>query len=575
MLNPDATLGVADPALQQLLSDQWEDLLRRSPQLASRLGDHRYDHLLGDGSPAGVLAARQARRGFLARAAALDGVTMSAADALTLRIFEGDLRLEVATDACLAEQWMLSARMNALVDVDWLPEGQPVGTVEEGQRLLARLTAAPTVVQAEIDNLRLGMAAGRTPVRASAERVLAMVDERLAQPDADWPFMALLAAPHPDWSAMELAAFAAGVRDANSGLRLGLQAYRGFLHDELLPAARGEDRAGVSFLPEGSTCYTALVARETSLPLDPAVVHQTGLSELARIHAEMRVLAARALGTDELPAILSRLRSDPALYFSTAEEVVEAADQALRAAEAAVPQYFSRLPAAQCVVRPIPDSEAPYSTIAYYRQAVPGERPGEYRINTYAPQTRPRFEARVLAFHESVPGHHFQIALAQEQPALPAFRRHLGSTAYVEGWALYTERLADEMGLYRDDLDRLGMLSFDTWRAARLVVDTGIHSQGWTRAQAVAFMLANTALTPGNIDNEVDRYITWPGQALAYKTGQIELWALRRQAEAQLGPAFSLPAFHDVVLSLGAVPLPVLREEVEAWASPVSESGRP
>ena len=456
-----------------------------------------------------------------------------------------------------------------------MPEGQAVDTVEQGRHLLARLSASPSVLQAEIDNLRLGLAAGRVPVRASAQRVLAMVDERLGQPDAAWPFMGLLAAPHPEWAPADLSVFAAGVRDATSGLRVALISYRAFLHDELLPAARGEDQAGVSFLPEGSACYAALVARETSLPLDPAVVHQTGLDELARIHAEMRVVGARALGTDDLPTILSRLRSDPALYFSTAEQVVEAAEQALRAAEAAVPAYFSRLPAAPCVVRPIPASEAPYSTIAYYRQAVPGERPGEYRINTYAPQTRPRFEARVLAFHESVPGHHFQIALAQEQPALPAFRRHLGSTAYVEGWALYTERLADEMGLYRDDLDRMGMLSFDTWRAARLVVDTGIHSQGWTRQQAVDFMLANTALTPGNIDNEVDRYITWPGQALAYKTGQIELWALRRMAEERLGPAFSLPAFHDVVLGLGAVPLPVLRDEVEAWVAPLTETGTP
>jgi uncharacterized protein (DUF885 family) len=218
-------------------------------------------------------------------------------------------------------------------------------------------------------------------------------------------------------------------------------------------------------------------------------------------------------------------------------------------------------------VRRVPAHEAPYTTIAYYWPAVPGEAPGFYVVNTSAPETRPRFEARALAFHESVPGHHLQIALAQELPALPAFRRHLGTTAFVEGWALYSERLADELGLYRDDLDRIGMLSFDSWRAARLVVDTGVHAKGWTREQAVRFMLENTPLAENNIRNEVDRYITWPGQALSYKLGQLELRALRTEAEAALGPRFALADFHDVVLGAGAVPLPVLRQRVQAWVA--------
>jgi uncharacterized protein (DUF885 family) len=218
-------------------------------------------------------------------------------------------------------------------------------------------------------------------------------------------------------------------------------------------------------------------------------------------------------------------------------------------------------------VRPIPAHEAPFTTIAYYKQAVPGPQgtPGIYYINTWAPESRPRFEASALAFHESVPGHHLQIAVARELPDLPAFRRYQDATAFVEGWALYTERLADELGLYATDLDRLGMLSFDAWRSARLVVDTGIHHQGWTRAQAEAWMLENTPLAANNIRNEVDRYISTPGQALSYKTGQIEILALRAQAQAALGPAFSLPAFHDHLLSAGALPLPALRARMEAW----------
>jgi uncharacterized protein (DUF885 family) len=206
------------------------------------------------------------------------------------------------------------------------------------------------------------------------------------------------------------------------------------------------------------------------------------------------------------------------------------------------------------------------TTIAYYRQpAVDGSRPGTYYINTYAPETRPRYEAEVLAFHESIPGHHTQIALAQEMTGLPEFRKHLGVTAFVEGWALYTERLAAEMGLYSGDLDRMGMLSFDAWRASRLVVDTGVHVKGWSRQQATSYMLENTALAENNVENEVDRYIGWPGQALAYKLGQREIFALRHQAERALGPAFDVRAFHDLVLGAGAVSLAVLRAEVERW----------
>jgi uncharacterized protein (DUF885 family) len=235
-----------------------------------------------------------------------------------------------------------------------------------------------------------------------------------------------------------------------------------------------------------------------------------------------------------------------------------------------MPSLFGRLPKAPCVVKPIPESEAPYTTIAYYRQPVPdGSQPGEYRINTYEPQTRPRFEAEVLAYHESIPGHHLQVAISQELPDVPAFRRNLIANAFVEGWALYTERLADEVGLYSGELDRLGMLSFDTWRSSRLVVDTGIHAMGWTREQAVAFMLQNTALTEANIRNEVDRYISWPGQALGYKLGQREFLRLRARAKELLGERFMLAEFHDQLLRDGAVPLPILSRQLEAWLAEV------
>jgi uncharacterized protein (DUF885 family) len=267
-----------------------------------------------------------------------------------------------------------------------------------------------------------------------------------------------------------------------------------------------------------------------------------------------------------LAETLARLRSDPKLHFDTEQAVIDKAESTLASAKAAIPKFFGRLPEADCVVATIPDYEAPYTTIAYYRPPIPdGSKPGEYFVNVYAPKTRPKYEAAALSYHEAIPGHHLQIAIAQELPAMPAFRRHLGLNSFVEGWALYAERLSDEMGLYESDLDRMGMLSYEAWRASRLVVDTGIHALGWTRERAKAFMHDHTALADNNIDNEVDRYIVWPAQALGYKLGQLEILALRELAEQELGEAFDIRGFHDAVLTRGAVSLGALRRGVQSW----------
>ncbi len=566
--------GVTDPTLRALLDAHWESLLARWPTWATRLGDHRYDDRLDDISAAALAADHAARAAFARRAEALDPRRLDAADQITLELFRGELATGLAADRCHAEQWGLSARNNPLVTLGGLAELVPVEpapapapgagvavaapTPAALGAYLARLRAFPAYVVADLTHLRAGIRSGRTPDRASVDRVLAQLDEELAKPPAAWTAAGPAAHAPPALRAEVVAVLETEVLPA-------LRTWRTVVAVEVRPAARGDDRAGVWALPDGAACYAALAAREPSLPLAPDAIHRIGLRELEGIHAEMRTLGARLFGTSDLPAIFARLREDPALRFTTEDEVEAKARSALAAARAAIPAFFGRLPVADCGVRRIPAHEAPYSTIAYYWPAVPGQEPGYYYVNTHAPDTRPRFEAEVLAFHESIPGHHLQIAVAQELPALPAFRRHLGTTAYVEGWALYTERLADEMGLYTSDLDRMGMLSFDSWRAARLVVDTGIHTKRWTRAEAERFFLANTPLAANNVANEVDRYITWPGQALAYKLGQIEIRALRAEAEAALGARFSLPRFHDAVLDGGAVTLPVLRRRIEAF----------
>ena len=300
--------------------------------------------------------------------------------------------------------------------------------------------------------------------------------------------------------------------------------------------------------------------------MTPEELHEIGLREVARINGEMQELGRRLFGLEKREEFLDRLRRDTSLYFASRDEVEQKATAALSRANSAVAKWFGRLPTVKCEVVRMSDHEEKNSTIAYYRPpAADGSRPGRYYVNTSAPETRPRYEAEVLAYHESVPGHHLQIGIAQELNYLPDFRRHSGVTAFVEGWGLYAERLADEMGLYSADLDRVGVLSYDAWRACRLVVDTGMHAKNWTRQAAIDYMEKNTALARNNIVNEVDRYIAWPGQALAYKVGQLEILRLREECKRQTGNQFDIREFHDILLRNGAVPLEVLRQIIAQY----------
>ena len=468
---------------------------------------------------------------------------------------------------CEDHLWAISPAQNPLNELSYLAELHRVTTPADAANLVARYRQGAQLVDDTIANLREGLRAGRVASQEVLRRVVAQLDAELARPTSAWAMVAPAAQARPDWTDAERARFAAELHAAVAdGVRPALARLRAVIADELMPKGRTGRDEGLGALPDGDACYRARIREHIGVDRTAAELHQLGLDEIARLDREIAAMGARLFGAPDLAATLTRLRTDPALYFTTGDELEAAAGAALARAQAATPRFFGVLPRAACVMARIPDYEAPFSTIAYYRQPhYDGSKPGEYFINTYKPETRPRYELEALTWHESVPGHHLQIAIAQELGDLPMYRKLTGSTAYVEGWALYTERLADEMGLYTGDLDRLGMLSYDAWRASRLVVDTGLHAMRWTRAEAEAFMRAHTALTEVNISNEVDRYIAWPGQALAYKFGQLEIFALRREAEGRLGARFSLPAFHDVVLGGGAVSLPVLRLRVEAW----------
>jgi uncharacterized protein (DUF885 family) len=562
--------GAAGPSqdLAKLCDRYWQGYLQANPTTATGLGDKRYDDRLEDLSPAGV--AKEVRRleGVEASARAIAPEGLSASDQLTRDALIEDVGGQLAYLSCGFDQWVVDPLGGPQVQLMNLPDYTSIETPKDAAAFVKRVRAMGPYLNDHVANLRDGLHEKKT---APVDAVLKTIDqlERLtSSPVESLALWKPALAVHPAWSRSERDRFAADLHEAlESSLLPGLVRYRDMLESEVLPAARPPEKAGLAALPGGVDCYRKMIRVHTSLDLDPEDVHRMGLEAVADFRKDLAALGAKVLGTSDVAEIQRRLREDPAMHFRTGAEIEAKAREALARAEAAVPQWFGKIqPKAPCEVRVMGMHEAPHSTIAYYRHpSADGKRPGMYMINTYLPETRPRYEAEALAFHESVPGHHLQIAVAQELTGIPEFRKHEGVTAFVEGWGLYAERLADEMGLYSSDVDRIGMLSFDAWRACRLVVDTGLHAKGWTRQQAINYMNENSVLAENNIENEVDRYITWPGQALAYKLGQMEILKLRDEAKTRLGGRFDIKAFHDAVLGSGAVALPVLRRQVEAY----------
>jgi uncharacterized protein (DUF885 family) len=436
---------------------------------------------------------------------------------------------------------------------------------------LQRLRGLAGYLDAATQRYREAGRDGRVSTQVGTRQAIDQIEGHLGKDIADDVLVALHLPADLDQAAFR--AEAAGI--VASEVRPALRRLLTCLQDELLPAARPDDQVGICFVPGGTDGYLAAVARHTTTGLSPEEIHQIGLDALAALQDEWAELGGKALGLTHVPSILDRLREDPQLRFHDSAEIVAITSDALRRAEEARGRWFPALDIADCVIEEIDPVEAGNAPLAYYRPpAAGGQRPGAFYVLTAQPRERFGYEYEALSFHESTPGHHLQIASAQTLP-LPAFRRFLDAEVcgYVEGWGLYCERLADEMGLYTSDLQRLGMLSFDALRACRLVVDTGMHHYRWPRSKAMEFMWQNTATTRANVRNEIDRYIGWPGQALAYMVGRREIQRLRALAEAKLGSAFDVRAFHGVVLGSGAVPLGVLADIVTRWAEQPSETG--
>ena len=432
----------------------------------------------------------------------------------------------------------------------------PLRDADDVARYERRLAALPAFLDALLVRYRSAVADGRPSTRAGVGQALDQLDGHLATGLAVFRNVTLPAGTSRD-RIDELVTDA--VRPALRRLRAGIER-------EVLPSARDDDRVGIRFVDGGVDGYRAAVRRHTTTDLTPDEIHQIGLDLLADLRAEWAELGGKVLGTEDVPEIHTRLREDPALRFQDSAQIVTVVTDALRRAEAARDDWFPPYRIADCVIEEIDPVEAGNAALAHYRPPADA-RPGAHCVLTTRPGERYVYEYEALAFHESTPGHHLQIASAQTLTELPRYRRFLDAevSGYVEGWGLYSERLADEMGLYTSDTTRLGMLSFDALRACRLVVDTGMHHLGWSRQQARQFMWDNTATTWANVRNEIDRYISFPGQALAYAIGRREIRRLRALAEGRLGAAFDIRAFHGTILGHAAVPLDVLDAIVTHW----------
>jgi uncharacterized protein (DUF885 family) len=573
--------------LDKLADAYWTAALEGEPLLATAAGDPRFDDRMADPTPEGATAHRARLTAILADVDAMgtaddtaagvagdggvgDGPGLPPAHRVTWSVLRACLDADVAGLDSGLRDWNVDSLEGVPAGLLMIPDYQRVDTPAAGDKMAARWHAMAGYVDAHTQTLRRSLTDGRVAATPTVDRDIALLDELLAEPVDRWPLVQTPvtgAAAADAWTAGARDRFAATLHAVTQGeIRPAFARLRAFLADEVRPVARPDTAPGMSHVDGGLDGYRKLIRVHTSLNLAPEALHQTGLLEIDRIDAQIEALAARVLGTRSLEEAIARLRNDPALGFSTREEVLAGGAEALGRAQAATPAFFGRLPQAPCEVVAMGPHEGEHGTIAYYREpAVDGLRPGQFYLNLSHPETRRRYESEALAYHESVPGHHLQIAIAQEIDGLPDFRRHLGTTAFVEGWGLYSESLASEMGLYSGDLSLLGTLSFDAWRASRLVVDTGMHALGWSRERAVAFMTAHTALAANNIANEIDRYIGMPAQALAYKTGQLEMLRLRAAAESRLGSRFDIRGFHDTLLGSGAVPLAVMGELIDAW----------
>jgi uncharacterized protein (DUF885 family) len=558
------------------LEQDWKLWMQEYPEMATMVGYPGQNRHWTDNSPTGIAAREKHLQESLEALKKIDRVALPANERLNYDLYEELLAtsaegLKYGDDplpfrgVVPGNRWMPINQMDGIQDAADLFAMMPREKVADYEDLLARLDSLPTPVEQTLTEMKEGMKRGYTPPKITMRDLPKQLAD-LAPSDA---MKSPLLAPFQQFPA------AIGESDRARLTERATMIYasrvapafailREYLVTTYIPACR--ENIATDALPDGAAAYAFHVRWQTTTTLSPQQIHDIGLAEVKRIRAEMDKVIQSTGFKGNFHEFTEFLRTDPQFYFEKSDDLVNAYRVIAKKVDPELAHEFGKLPRLPYGVTPIPDFKAPSQTTAYYQPGSPeAGRPGYYFVNTYNLKARPKWEMEALSLHESVPGHHLQIALAQEQENVPEFRKHIGYSAFVEGWAVYSEGLGEDLGMYKDPYSRFGQLSYEMWRAVRLVVDTGMHSMGWTRQQAIDYFHENTGKTDQDITVEVDRYIVWPGQALAYKIGQLKIRELRAKAEKELGNRFEIGTFHDAVLEQGAVPLSLLETHINAW----------
>jgi len=560
--------------LHSLFDEQWEYELRADPEFATGLGDKRYNDRLSDHSPAFYQSELQQQHEFLLRFEAIDPAGFPQQDALSRTLMIRQLREEIEGAQFKSWEMPVNQMGGPHLNLPDLVSLTPFNTVADYDNYIARLRQIPRVFEQVTANMRQGMKDGLMPPKYLLEKVAAESDELASKTGDAGPF----AKPVKEFPAAISPADEKRLRESvlaiiSSQIIPAYQHFAAFVREEYAP--QGRTGPGVWALPDGAARYRFAIRRITTTDLTADQIHELGLRQIAETEAQMLAVADK-LGFKDLASLNDHIKHERSFYAKSGEQVLDLYAKYAREMEAELPRLFGHLPKSKLVVVPMEAARSRNAVPADYTEgSADGSRPGRINVNEWDPDHRLLLNVEAIAYHEGVPGHHLQISLAQELPDLPQFRRHAGYTAFVEGWALYSERLGVEVGRYQDAYSDYGRLENEMWRAIRLVIDTGVHEKHWSRDQMVDYFHRYTAMDEPNVQSEVDRYIAWPGQALAYKLGQLEILKLRDEARQKLGPRFDLRVFHDEVLGNGALPLDVLDSEVKAWIAQQNNPDRP
>jgi len=574
--DPMAASASVEARRQQLLSlfnEEWEYELRTNPEWATTLGDKRYNDRLSDNSAEFFQSDLEQTRKFLARFEAIDPTGLSHQDGLSRELMIRELRQNIEGAQFTHWEMPVNQMGGPHLELPDLVTLTPFDTVTDYENYLSRLRQIPHLFDQVTANMQRGMRDRLMPPRYLLEKVAAEAEDIASQRGEDSPFAKPLkefpaGIAEPDQKHLREAILAA----INDQILAAYHRFAVFVRDDYAPQGRTDP--GIWSLPGGEARYRYSIRRITTTDQTPEQIHHLGLKQVDEIEAEM-LAVAHQLGFKDLASLNDHIRNERRFYATSGQQVLDLYTNYARGMEPELPKLFGHLPKSKLVVIPMEASRAKNAVPADYSNGTAdGSRPGHINVNEWDPEHRLVLNIEAIAYHEGIPGHHLQLSLAQEMTNLPSFRRHAGYTAFVEGWALYSERLGKEVGHYQDPYSDYGRLENEMWRAIRLVIDTGVHEKHWSRDQMVAYFHRYTAMDEPNIQSEVDRYIAWPGQALAYKLGQLEILKLREEARKRLGAKFDLRAFHDEVLANGALPLDVLDSEVTAWITTLGVTER-